>query len=93
MNQPWSAQLPGALMQTPAGAASCCCLLWGEPLLAEKPIETPDELYDWLSGIEWEDLIPADGFFSVTSRINHQSINNSRIECRLLEYELYEGSR
>lgn len=47
-------------------------------LLSEKPVETPDELYEWLSLIEWENYIPADGFFSVTSRINHPSINNTQ---------------
>lgn len=47
-------------------------------LLGEKPVSTPDELYYWLKTIPWEEYIDKNGFFSVTSRINHPSINNTQ---------------
>jgi len=47
-------------------------------LLGEKAVETPEELYNWLVSIPWEEYIPANGFFSVTSRINHPTINNTQ---------------
>lgn len=37
----------------------------------------PDQLYNTLSKIAWEDIIAKDGYFSVTSFINHPTINNS----------------
>ena len=37
----------------------------------------PDQLYNTLSKIAWEDIISKDGYFSVTSFINHPTINNS----------------
>lgn len=47
-------------------------------LLGEKPVQSPDELYEWLSEIPWEDFIETDGYFSVTSRINHPAITNTQ---------------
>jgi putative N6-adenine-specific DNA methylase len=36
------------------------------------------ELYKGTNTIEWETLIPSDGYFSVDSNINHPGINDSR---------------
>lgn len=36
-----------------------------------------DELYSIISQIQWESIIPKDGYFSVTSNIDTTSINNS----------------
>ncbi len=36
-----------------------------------------DELYSALMQIAWEDIIPADGYFSITSNVDNESINNS----------------
>jgi 23S rRNA G2445 N2-methylase RlmL len=47
-------------------------------LIAEKPVGDPDTLYHWLKAINWEEWIDPDGFFSVTSRIRHPSINNTQ---------------
>lgn len=47
-------------------------------LISEKPVSDPDELYEWLVKIPWEEWIDPDGYFSVTSRINHPSINNTQ---------------
>ncbi|MCH8567448.1 MAG: class I SAM-dependent RNA methyltransferase [Balneolales bacterium] len=47
-------------------------------LLAETVADTPDELYEWLARIPWEDYIPAPGYLAVTSRVNHPTINNSQ---------------
>ncbi|MEX1063063.1 MAG: class I SAM-dependent RNA methyltransferase [Balneolaceae bacterium] len=38
----------------------------------------PDSLYKWLTKIPWENYIPSDGYFSVTSRIDHPSIDNTQ---------------
>ncbi len=37
----------------------------------------PDDVYKELSGIEWEKVIAADGYFSVTSNVDHPSIRTS----------------
>jgi len=37
----------------------------------------PDDIYHNLLEIGWEDLLPEDGYFSVTSNVLHDSINNS----------------
>lgn len=39
--------------------------------------DSPATLYDVSSSIEWEDILASDGYFSVTSTVNHPSINNS----------------
>lgn len=39
-------------------------------------VDNPNELYRVLLTIPWENIIPADGYFSVTSNVNHPTINN-----------------
>ena len=36
-----------------------------------------DELYDELVAFEWENIIAPDGYFSITSNVNNDTINNS----------------
>jgi len=36
-----------------------------------------DDIYHQLSSLAWENIIPNPGYFSVTSNVNHESINNS----------------
>lgn len=36
-----------------------------------------DELYKRLIDFDWEDIIPADGYFSITSNVDNDTINNS----------------
>ncbi len=36
-----------------------------------------DELYEQVSQIQWESIIPQNGYFSVTSNVNNETINNS----------------
>lgn len=38
---------------------------------------SPEELYYILSQVQWETLIPKDGYFSVTSKVEHPTINNT----------------
>ncbi|HTN16923.1 MAG TPA: hypothetical protein VL092_04520 [Chitinophagaceae bacterium] len=38
---------------------------------------TADDVYQELSDCPWEDIIPDDGYFSVTSNVQNDSINNS----------------
>lgn len=40
------------------------------------PCNSPDELYTQLNNIAWENILPADGYFSVTSNVFHESITN-----------------
>lgn len=47
-------------------------------LLAEEKISHPDKLRNWLKIFPWEDWIKEDGYFSVTSRIDHPSIENDQ---------------
>lgn len=39
-------------------------------------VSHPDELYRVLLNFRWEDLIHADGYVSVTSHVDHPSVNN-----------------
>src|SRR6185312_10075675 len=45
--------------------------------LKSFPCNSPAELYDSAFEIDWENIIVKDGYFSVTSTIDHPSINNS----------------
>jgi 23S rRNA G2445 N2-methylase RlmL len=46
--------------------------------LEEFNAKSPDELYRKMSRIEWEDIIPEDGYLCVTSSVETQSIKDSR---------------
>lgn len=37
----------------------------------------PDDIYENLVDLVWEDLLPEPGYFSVTSNVQHETINNS----------------
>ena len=37
----------------------------------------PDDVYQQLLGVEWETILPEGGYFSVTSNVQHESINNN----------------
>ncbi|NWF92989.1 MAG: class I SAM-dependent RNA methyltransferase [Syntrophaceae bacterium] len=47
-------------------------------LLREFKAKGPDELYEGVSGIEWEDYIPEVGYLSVTSSVETPAIKDSR---------------
>ncbi len=47
-------------------------------LVEETVAKTPDQLTEWLKNISWEDWIPADGYISVTSRVDHSEIENTQ---------------
>lgn len=47
-------------------------------LLDEKAIANPDKLRNWIKVYPWEEIIPADGYFSVTSRVDHPTIENDQ---------------
>jgi putative N6-adenine-specific DNA methylase len=54
-------------------------------LLESFYVKTPDELYKRVSRIGWEDYIPEDGYFSVTSSVNNPTIKDSRfanVKCK-----------
>ena len=36
-----------------------------------------EDLYESLAGFEWEDIIDTDGYFSITSNVDNDTINNS----------------
>lgn len=39
--------------------------------------DNPIDVYKHVSNIAWEELIPGDGYFSVTSNVDHPTVNNS----------------
>lgn len=39
--------------------------------------EHPDDVYNVVKEIAWEDMLTKDGYFSVTSNVQHPSVNNS----------------
>lgn len=45
--------------------------------IRECQANSPDDLYRELSSVPWQKMIAADGYFSVTSNVDHPSINNS----------------
>lgn len=47
-------------------------------LIDEKSCKNPTVLERWLKKLPWEKWIPADGFFSVTSRVDHHTIENDQ---------------
>ena len=47
-------------------------------LLDEKRIDNPDKLRNWLKLFPWEEWIPNDGYVSVTSRVDHPTIENDQ---------------
>ena len=54
-------------------------------LLESFTAKTPDELYKRISRISWEDYIPEDGYFSVTSSVHNPTIKDSRfanVKCK-----------
>jgi 23S rRNA G2445 N2-methylase RlmL len=38
---------------------------------------SPDDLYNGVFKYDWQNLIPTDGYFSVTSHVDHPSVNNT----------------
>lgn len=46
-------------------------------LLEQFPANHPNVLYDELKKIEWEHIIPAGGYFSITSNVDHPTITNN----------------
>ena len=54
-------------------------------LLESFSVKTPEELYKRVSRINWEDYIPEDSYFSVTSFVNNPTIKDSRfanVKCK-----------
>jgi putative N6-adenine-specific DNA methylase len=54
-------------------------------LLESFNAKTPDELYKRMSRISWEDYIPEDSYFSVTSSVHNPTIKDSRfanVKCK-----------
>ena len=54
-------------------------------LLESFSAKTPDELYKRISQISWEDYIPEDSYFSVTSSVHNPTIKDSRfanVKCK-----------
>jgi putative N6-adenine-specific DNA methylase len=45
--------------------------------LKEFRANDPEQVYMTLVSLAWEDVIPADGYVSVTSTVNHPTVNNS----------------
>jgi len=45
--------------------------------LKEFPAEHPEGVYKTLAALPWEEIVPADGYLSVTSTVNHPTVNNS----------------
>ncbi|MEK6643308.1 MAG: class I SAM-dependent RNA methyltransferase [Planctomycetota bacterium] len=45
-------------------------------LLAEFPCNSAEELFDRTNAIPWEEIVPADGYLTIASRVNHPSITN-----------------
>ncbi|NBC04237.1 MAG: class I SAM-dependent RNA methyltransferase [Bacteroidetes bacterium] len=47
-------------------------------LIDEKRIKSPDQLKVWIKKYPWEEWIDENGYFSVTSRVDHPTIENDQ---------------
>lgn len=47
-------------------------------LIDERKVNSPDELKVWIKKFHWEEWISEDGYFSVTSRVDHPTIENDQ---------------
>jgi 23S rRNA G2445 N2-methylase RlmL len=45
--------------------------------LKSFPCNSPNELYDAVSTIQWENMFSSEGYFSVTSNVDHPTVNNN----------------
>jgi 23S rRNA (guanine2445-N2)-methyltransferase len=45
--------------------------------LKEFPADHPDRVYATLVALPWEEVVPSDGYLSVTSTVNHPTVNNN----------------
>jgi 23S rRNA G2445 N2-methylase RlmL len=45
--------------------------------LKEFAANKPDDVYDTLAAMPWEELLPNSGYFSVTSNVDHFTVNNN----------------
>ena len=45
--------------------------------LKSFPCDTPEQLYTLALQMEWETILKSDGYFSITSTVDHPTINNS----------------
>lgn len=46
-------------------------------LIDRFPCHDPDTLYRHINSLPWDDIIPADGYLTVTSSVRHPSISNT----------------
>ena len=46
-------------------------------LVERFPCDDPDTLYRHINNLPWDDMIPADGYLTVTSSVRHPSISNT----------------
>ncbi len=46
--------------------------------LDEGEVNSPDELYRWVTGHSWESILHEDGYLCVTSTVDHPSIRDTR---------------
>jgi len=47
-------------------------------LIHQKKINSADQLYDWIYSCNWQNWIDSQGYISVTSRVDHPSIENTQ---------------
>ncbi|TVQ06274.1 MAG: class I SAM-dependent RNA methyltransferase [Balneolaceae bacterium] len=47
-------------------------------LIDEIVVPNPDKLRNWIKSMPWEEWIHEDGYFSVTSRVDHPAIDNDQ---------------
>ncbi len=43
-----------------------------------RQVKDPESLYSWLTSLPWDQYVSPDGYVSVTSRIDHPSIDNTQ---------------
>ncbi|MEM7227668.1 MAG: class I SAM-dependent RNA methyltransferase [Planctomycetota bacterium] len=67
----------GTLMDCLRLNLACRTALHVNYLLDSFTCRSPDELYRQVNRYPWENVIEADGYLSVTSRVDHPTINNS----------------
>lgn len=41
------------------------------------PATTPDQVYNWVGSVDWENIIAVSGYFSVTNSVEHETVANT----------------
>lgn len=57
------------------------------------PANSPDDVYKHVKKMPWEEIIPDDGYFTVTNQVDHPTVNNSMFVNVKVKDAIVDGMR